>query len=130
MCSGVTFSYNGGATVWEPTDTVTQSYTPAIDSNAFTSEVDTGDYYRGLYADSTDPIRRVSMTFRMTVDDLNSLQTFRKVVRSAPFEATFNRIDPFLEGTNTTTHTVRFLEVSEPNRDAVKYYTVTVGFIK
>lgn len=130
MCSNVSFSYNGGATVWTPENTVTQSYVPAIDSNAFTSEVDTGDYYRGLYTDTAEPIRRVSMLFRMDVEDLEALQNFRKVVRSDTFEATFNRIDPFLEGTSNTTHTVRFLKISKPNRDAVKYYTVTVGFIK
>lgn len=129
MCSGVEFSYNGGATVWKPTLAVTQTYTPAIDSNAFTSEVDTGDYYRGLYTNSLTPIRRASVQFRMPVEDLESLQNFRKVVRSSTFEATFTRIDPFLEGAGTT-YSVRFLKISAPSRDAVKFYTVTVGFIR
>lgn len=130
MCSGVSFNFGGGVAVWEPQNTVTQSYTPAIEANAFTSGLDTGDYYRGLYTDSAEPIRRVSITFRMDVDDLQTLEDFRKVVRSGTFEATFSRIDPFLEGTNVTTHAVRFLKISKPSRDAIKYYTVTVGFIK
>jgi hypothetical protein len=128
VCSGIKFSFM--ATTWEPSNTVTQMYTPAIESNAFVSEVDTGDYYRGLYTDTADPVRRVSMMYRLDVVDLKALQDFRKVVRSAPFQATFNNIDPFLEGSNNTTHVVRFLKVSTPLRDSAHYYTVNVGFIK
>ena len=130
MCSNLNFSYNGGSTLWEPADATVISYVPALDENSFTAEVDNEDFYRGLYTDTGQVIRRTSLTVRMVSDDLKNLLEFRKLTRSDYFEATFNRIDPFMDGAVDTTQIVRFLKVSAPNRPKLKYYTTTIGFIK
>jgi hypothetical protein len=130
MSSVLQFEQTALGELWTPTTAVLTNYTQIIDENSFTTETDDGAFYRGLYTDVANPVRRVTLDLTMQSDDMVSLLEFREAVRIQYFDAYLGRIDPFLDNTYDATHMVRMIDFGRPTKNRREQYSVQIGLVK